>query len=211
MKMPLLAAAIVLISSVQAFGQSCGCGSHHPVMAQPVASCGCDSCCNRCERPLLELVEGIGFTLKTTACKIKSGVHRLFHPITFHGCNSCSHVAKPSCGCGSEVHSMGSYEMVEPGMQYIEPTPSHPQVPSIPGPPATKEPSAAPPKPTAPTTPDATEPSKLNTPRMWEPVGTRPTKGTQVTRSTRNAPTPATRPQSSTTRAATYYAPSRNR
>ncbi|PQO30307.1 hypothetical protein DTL21_23390 [Bremerella cremea] len=200
MKTPLLAAALVLLSSIQAFGQTCGCDSH-PVMASPIASCGCNQCCNRCERPLLELVEGIGFTLKTTACTIKSGVHRLFHPITYCGCNSCAK-ATPSCGCGDSVHSVGSYEMMEPGMEYIESTPvesapSHPKVPSIPGPPTT--PSA---------TPQATEPSKLQTtPHKWEPVGSRPGQRPQVTRSTRSVLSAPGRANSSTTRPVTYYAP----
>lgn len=198
MKTPLLAAAIVLVSSLQAFGQSCGCDSH-PVMTAPAASYGCNECCHRCERPLLELAQGIGFTLKNTACTIKNGVSRLFHPITYYGCNSCSTHAAPSCGCGTTSHSIGSYEMMEPGVEYIESTPSqsvpsHPQVPTIPGPPTT------------PTSPKATEPSKLQTPRKWEPVGSRPSTKTQVTRSGHSVlrPTPP-----STTRPVTYYAPSK--
>ncbi len=200
MKTPLLAAAIVLLSSLQAFGQTCGCDSH-PVMASPIATCGCNHCCNRCERPLLELVEGIGFTLKTTACTIKNGVNRLFHPITYCGCPSCAAKAAPSCGCGAPT--VGAYETMEPGVEYIESTPSqsvpsHPQVPSIPGPPTT------------PMTPEATEPSKLQTtPRKWEPVGSRPSPKTQMTRSTRSVLSTPGRPTPSTTRPVTYYAPQR--
>ncbi|PQO37929.1 hypothetical protein [Blastopirellula marina] len=200
MKTPLLAAALVLVSSIQAFGQTCGCDSQ-PVMASPVASCGCNQCCNRCERPLLELVEGIGFTLKNTACTLKNGVNRLFHPITYCGCSTCATKAAPSCGCGVGSHPISTYEMMDPGVEYIEstpsrPVPSHPQVPSIPGPPTT------------PTTPEATEPSKLQTtPRKWEPVGSRPSAKTQVTRSTRSVLSSPGRPTPATTRPVTYYAP----
>ncbi|MFA8018929.1 hypothetical protein [Bremerella cremea] len=188
MKTQLLAAAVVLVTSVQAFGQSCGCDSHH-VVARPVASCGCDRCCTPCHRPLLELVEGIGCTLHSTASTLKNGVHRLFHPITFNGCG-CYKPA-PSCGCdtcGSDTHWESHEMMSSPKMEYIEP--SHPSVPSIPGPPTTP----------------STEPSHFETPGKWQPVGTQAKRSSAHVSHYTKRVTPA-----STARPATYYAPTRSK
>ncbi|MBA2113983.1 hypothetical protein [Bremerella alba] len=186
MKTQLLAAAVVLATSIQAYGQSCGCESNH-VATRSVASCGCDRCCTPCFNPLGELVEGVGFTLKTGACAVKRGVHSLFHPIRFNGCG-CD--TTPSCGssCGCDTCGSGSnwdgYHSHQPGVEYIEQ--GHPSVPTIPGPPMTP----------------TSEPTLMREPGKWQPVGTQAKRSSnQVSHYSKRV---AAKP---TTRSATYYAP----
>ncbi len=182
MKTQLLAVAVVLATSVHAFGQNCGCESTH-VVAHPVASCGCDRCCTPCFNPIGELVHGVGFTLKTTACAVKRGVNSLFCPIRFNGCG-CD--TTPSCGCDTCGSNWDSYPSHQPGFEYIEE--GHPSVPTIPGPPMT---------------PEATP---IQGSGKWQPVGTQAkrTSASVTHYSKRVAPKSATRP-------ATYYAPARTK
>lgn len=184
MKTQLLAVAVVLVTSIQAYGQSCGCESNH-VVTHSAASCGCNQCCTPCFNPLGELVEGVGFTLKTTACAVKRGVHSLFHPIRFNGCG-CGCDTTPSCGCDScgSGANWESYQGHQHHMEYIEQGPT--AAPTIPGPPAV--PSA--------------EPTTIREPGKWQPVGNQARRSSaQVSHySKRVAAKPTTRP-------ATYYAP----
>lgn len=189
MKTHLLAAALVLLFSVQAFGQDCGCANTHMVV-QPKPTCGCNHCCQRCHRPLLELVEGIGCTIHSTACTLKTGVQRLFSPITFKGGCGCHQAV--SCGCDTCGGSTNweSYEMSSPQMEIIE-QPSRPAVPSIPGPPAKA----------------TSEPAEFQAPSKWQPVGNQAHRPTTPSISQYMKRVPA----KSSTRAATYYAPVRSR
>ncbi len=180
MKTQLLAAAVVLATSIQAYGQNCGCESNH-VVTHSVASCGCNECCTPCFNPLGELVQGVGFTLKHGACAVKRSVHSLFHPIRFNGCG-CD--TTPSCGCDTCGSNWDSYHPHHGEIEYIE----HgvPSVPTIPGPPST---------PTSEITP-------MQEPGKWKPVGTQARRSSaQVSHYSKRV---AAKP---TSRAATYYAP----
>jgi len=126
MKTQLLAIAVIVLAFTQvANAGDCGCS------APAVATCDtcCPKKCNSCCNPLGDLVHGIGFTLKQGACKVKQGVHCLFHPITFHGCRK---QCQSSCGCGTTATSM-HYDYSSPSIEYIEPS----MVPSeaVPAPP----------------------------------------------------------------------------
>ena len=193
MKTHLLAAAIVLLSGVQAFGQNCGCGcSNTHMVVQPTSSCGCNHCCQRCHRPLLELVEGIGCTLHSTAATVKHGVQRLFSPITFNGGCGCHKTVSCGCDtCGGGEPAWDTYEMSSPEMEIIEQPATRPAVPTMPGPPQKA----------------TSEPAEFQTPAKWQPVGNQAQRPTTPSISQYMKRVPA----SSSTHAATYYAPVRSR
>lgn len=196
MKIQLLAAAmIVLASGAQAFGQSCGCEAT-PIVSHHAHHGGCHHCCDPCHRPLLELVEGIGFTLKKGACHLRNGVHRLFHPITFHGCgcdHGCGCVVEPACGCGAPIGN--TYEFMPHEEQIIE---KHSAPHSIPAPP--RVPSEATPT----SVPTSSEPDRFQAPGKWQPTNTQGRGSKAAAYTSRSTGT-------STARAATYYAPSRTK
>lgn len=192
MKMQLLTACfVVLATSTQAFGQSCACDAtpiaHH---THHVHHGDCHHCCDSCHNPLAELVEGIGFTLRNGACRIRNGVHRLFHPITFRGCG-CH--PQPSCGCGTTA--VETYHHMPHEMEIIEQPRS--QAPSVPGPPPVPTPSDA--------DAESTEPARFQVPGKWQPSGSQGVRsGKPSLYYSRKAGTPSASP-------VTYYAPSRSK